>query len=363
MSTETKYIIAFDESGNTGQDLLNKDQPVFVLASVLMSSESAQKHLAPLTRYGAKEVKYSKLKATRRGQQLLMEFLLSPELSSVNIMVSVYHKTYMIVGKMVDLLVENQTYRDGLDLYKDGANIGLVNLMYYGIPAAIGKGPFTKLLEFFTAMIRTGTAQAIKSFYGALGKIYDSVPEELQSLLAPLLTSRDILGEVFTESNRRTLDPALPSFFEQCSHWSQQLASPFEVLHDNSKAIAAEKQAIELMMAPLEDKVLIGYDRRKQLFPLNALGITFGESHNDPRLQIADLLAGACATWTAGHSGATGDRWFLEMLDLLRLDRFIKGFIWPSREFTPKELGTDTGYGIDAIRHMTDYIVKKATET
>ena len=38
-----KNIVYFDESGNTGQDMLNKDQKVFVLASVDFNEEEQKK--------------------------------------------------------------------------------------------------------------------------------------------------------------------------------------------------------------------------------------------------------------------------------------------------------------------------------
>jgi len=40
--TDEPSIITMDEAGNTGENLLDRDQPVFALAAVHMSAERAQ---------------------------------------------------------------------------------------------------------------------------------------------------------------------------------------------------------------------------------------------------------------------------------------------------------------------------------
>jgi hypothetical protein len=40
--------VAFDESGNSGQNLLDPDQPVYTLASVARADEEVSTRVAPL---------------------------------------------------------------------------------------------------------------------------------------------------------------------------------------------------------------------------------------------------------------------------------------------------------------------------
>jgi hypothetical protein len=51
----------------------------------------------------------------------LSEIVKSP--SKVKVMI--YHKLYMIVTKIVNILVEELARKDGIDLYKKGVNIVL----------------------------------------------------------------------------------------------------------------------------------------------------------------------------------------------------------------------------------------------
>ncbi|PXX46972.1 DUF3800 domain-containing protein [Undibacterium pigrum] len=72
-----------DESGNTGSDLLNKEQPLFSLASTCLDADVAAGLVGPLLCRGQTEAKYSKLKSSVSGQKTLIEFFMSPELSSL----------------------------------------------------------------------------------------------------------------------------------------------------------------------------------------------------------------------------------------------------------------------------------------
>lgn len=54
-----------DESGNTGVDLLNADQPLFSLASTNLDSERAAALVRPLRRQKQVEAKYTKLRGSK----------------------------------------------------------------------------------------------------------------------------------------------------------------------------------------------------------------------------------------------------------------------------------------------------------
>jgi hypothetical protein len=61
--------VGFDESGNTGEDLLNAQQPVFVLASVHVSEEDASSLLGLRTR----ELHFTREKNSQKGRQKILE--------------------------------------------------------------------------------------------------------------------------------------------------------------------------------------------------------------------------------------------------------------------------------------------------
>jgi len=64
-------IVAFDETGNTGDNLLDPDQPVFVLASVQLPDEDTVRVLGD----PAGEIKFAKLKRSRVGERRILSIL------------------------------------------------------------------------------------------------------------------------------------------------------------------------------------------------------------------------------------------------------------------------------------------------
>ena len=71
--------------------------------------------------------------------------------------VTVIHKGYMIIAKVVDMLIEPLAHRDGLDLYKQGCNIALANLYYTVMPEVCGEIEFRIFQKRFVEMIRKKT--------------------------------------------------------------------------------------------------------------------------------------------------------------------------------------------------------------
>ena len=65
--------IYFDESGNTGQDMLNKEQKVFVLASVNYDNQELEK-IKNIFNIN-EEVHFKKLKNSSIGRKKIISFL------------------------------------------------------------------------------------------------------------------------------------------------------------------------------------------------------------------------------------------------------------------------------------------------
>ncbi|QHE89213.1 DUF3800 domain-containing protein (plasmid) [Hydrogenophaga sp. BPS33] len=62
-----------DESGNTGVDLLNSDQPLFALSSTSLAESTCRELVCPLLVQRQREAKYTRLKGTARGQRALLD--------------------------------------------------------------------------------------------------------------------------------------------------------------------------------------------------------------------------------------------------------------------------------------------------
>lgn len=356
----TNPLIAFDESGNTGQDLLNPGQPIFSLASVYLSATETEEAVGILSAHTGQELKFSNLIRSAAGRRRVLSFLQSPCANSDKVKAYVVHKRYMIVGKIVDLLIEPLAHRDGLNLYEQGCNIAMTNLYYTCLPTVCGEDEFNDFLGKFVEMIRRKDECSITAFYQSCQRMYRSAKlPEFKKDLVVIHKSIEIIDEILQASDASQLDPSVTSFVEHCATWGSSLGRDFDVIYDESKPIRQKQTLLSLLMAKDEPEVQVGYDYRKMVLPLKATGIKFGDSKEVKQLQVADVVAGATAYWARGFTGGIADKDFCEKLESLGIRSLVTGCLWPSADVTPKELGTEEVGGVDLIGFMTQLISRQ----
>ena len=353
--------VAFDESGNTGGDLLNIQQPVFALASICLSRSQAQAFLSPLRTAQTQEIKFSRLRRTHAGRTSIVELLSDHALQKHCPKISVVHKRYMVITKIVDLLVETLAYEGGLDMYKEGANIATSNLHFYCMPVYCGEGRTKAFLRRFVDMIRRRTPESIRKFYSCASLLYQNCQDkQYKSALSPILLSERVVDSVLAYNNKNSVDPAIPTFFQHCAWWGEELDGPFDTLHDESKPILQEKEFLQRFMSQSKNVATIGYDRRKFQFPLRARSIAFGKSSRDSRLQVADILAGSAAHWALGLLIEKDKRNpFWAQIESADIAQFIRGVLWPTTDVSPQTLETEYSDGSNAVEAMAKYLRSK----
>ena len=350
--------VVFDESGNTGGDLLNTQQPVFALASICLTRTQAQEFLTPLRTAQTQEVKFSRLRRTHAGRASIVDLLSNQALQDHTPQISIVHKRFMVITKIVDLLVETLAYEDGLDLYKDGANIAMSNLHFFCMPVYCGEGRTRTFLRRFVEMIRRQTPQSVRKFYSFARLLYQNCQDhEYKRALSPILLSERVVASILANNNKNSVDPAIPTFFQHCAWWGEQLGGPFDTLHDESKPILQEKRSLARFMSRSENVMNIGYDRRKFQFPLRAKTIAFGKSRQDSRLQVADILAGSAVQWALGWLTEEDKRSpFWAEIDGADIARFVRGHLWPTTDVSPQALETEYSGGTSAVDAIAEYL-------
>lgn len=116
-------------------------------------------------------------------------------------------------------------------------------------------------------------------------------------------------------------------------------------------------------MQPESYQSLIGYDTRKFQFPLKSQGINFGDSKNDKRLQLADIIASTTNFWLNGQVSAPRNQEFWDAIDKLDISQFIINGISPippDPELTIQALGINSNDSdIDAVDFITDFLERE----
>jgi len=353
--------VGFDESGNTGEDLLNKQQPVYVLASVHVSDEDA----ASLLGTRSQELHFVREKNSQEGRRTLLNILSADVLSPDNVKVYVVHKRYMITAKLVDVLLEPVFHEDGIDLYIDGAAVAMANLLHAVWPAFSAEG-FARLQESFVRALRQRTPEAAEEFYDSVEYLAHRTKCEPDFAFLALALSKSHFAEELAglHSGKLSpeLDPALTSLHALTHYWSRAIGE-FEVVHDESKHVITWEQMLRKWWKPKDNPLELRTWHGEVLrFPLNVADLTFARSHESPLVQLADVVAGAVCAVANSLIGSTSNTRFAEELERLGVLQWVVQCIWPSLDIAPGALGVRPGASPSVADQMARWLARGEKE-
>ena len=362
MSTKPRHTVAFDEAGNTGQNLLDAEQPVSVLASVFVEEGTAAELVRPLQPRGAREAKF----ARRRGPEFdraVIDLVNSDFIERATVKVGMYHKRFMLTTKIVDLLVEPMMYRMGHNLYAQARNHALANLLHAVTPIFCGPGSLDELHRRFMVMVREKSVKNIGMFYIYLARLCErSTSRSFAETLTVVSATEPYANGLLDEWDLTALEPALPAFAELAAHWTATLDGRFDILHDDSKPLARERakplarerERLEKLMRQDVEPFEVERGGVGAVFPIAADRLRFVGSHEYPQVQLADILAGALRRAARARILHLGD----PLAEPVLRSRLVTngGFwaVWPDTAITPKQLGTETWDGAEALNRVTD---------
>jgi hypothetical protein len=149
--------VFFDESGNTGQNLIDEADPIFVLASCSLQADQEQEAFSHLQQFKGPELKFSRLRKNPAGQRAVLAFLGSASVTSHTAAAVVFHKPFMVVTKYCDLVLEPSFRKAGADFYARGANIATANLLATTMPVLLNRTTWFSFLSLFVRVVRERT--------------------------------------------------------------------------------------------------------------------------------------------------------------------------------------------------------------
>jgi hypothetical protein len=287
--------IACDESGYEGENLIGATTEVFAHASVRLTTESATDCILETRdriRSPAQEYKSNHL--LREKHRSVLEWLLGP-LGPIhgNAHVHLTDKTFFVVGRVIDLLVDGVTEPDrramAVTLYREGR-------------PAFGREPWEAFLKSFNDLMRPrnrrGTEISVDSFFGMAEALrlaaVGSAAGQIMGLLCKARPRADAVRARLLDSPRTipALDPLLPAIVRAVVHWSEG-GTPVWIVHDEHTTLTVER------IAQLKERLC---DPRPRL-----AGLRLVDSRADARVQVADFLAGVARKIASDELNDRGD--------------------------------------------------------
>jgi hypothetical protein len=279
--------IACDESGFSGTNLLDPATPVITHASVDLRVDEAVELIAALRsglRFSPTEFKSGQfLRGPNAGEAL--EWFLAALRGRAH--VHLVDKEYFLVTRIVDLFVAEPSYADGTRLTRDRRPAALA---LYRAGRAAGRD-WDVFLASFVELVRIKRRRrpdprAVERFFQTRDALVaDGLGAQAEGVLAGLGRSRVWAVLTRLSDDDRSipppLEPMLPALAETVLFWSGGQRRVL-VIHDEQSALTAGR------LSRLQ-QVLAGASPAR-MSPL--AGLVMVDSRDDPRVQVADLLAG-----------------------------------------------------------------------
>jgi hypothetical protein len=335
-------IVAFDESGNTGDNLLDPAQPIYVLASIHIGEADAAALIAEAAPHAAGELRSSRLRRSHAGREKVISILSSDLISPGQARITPMHKPYAVVARLFDYLIEPTLYHHGLDAYDRGLHVAYANLLFREAPVACGEYAWSRLLDAFISLCRNPSQMTVEIMLHALRRCLAvcgrGTVQQLLLLIPPmrqLLADRLIRDQGYGIGARDMLDPAITSLLENCITWPERLG-PIVVEHDESSVVARWRDKLAVLSSPDAAAEIGEYWAARIPHPLAVDEIRLRDSATSARLQLADVIAGAGVAWLSQFvAGAATDEQFAAALTDVGIGELVENEVWPE----PTEVG------------------------
>jgi len=289
--------IACDESGFSGTNLLDPAIPVITHGSVDLCVGEAVELIAALRsgRWSLNEFKSGQFLRGPKAGEALEEFLAA---LSGRAHVHLVDKEYFLVTRIVDLFLAEPSYAAGTRLTQDHRPAALA---LYRARRSGGRD-WGVFLAAFVELVRTKRRHqpdrsVVERFFQARDALAgDGLGAPAEGVLDGLSRPRvwDVLTRLTNDdpSIPPPLEPMLPALAETVLFWSDGQRQVL-VIHDEQSALTPGRlRRLQQVLADGAGPVGAGEAGASPARVSPLAGLVAVDSRDDPRVQVADLLAG-----------------------------------------------------------------------
>jgi uncharacterized protein DUF3800 len=266
MTSQSWVEVACDESGFSGTNLLDPASPVITHASADLSVAAAADVIDVLRARLHRRTEYKSNQLLRPEQRPALEWLLTTLQGHAH--VHVIDKTAYVAARVVELFTEEPSYGAGTSLGTDHTEL----------VAALRHR--TGFLAAFVDLARTKRVRLMD--HAAVDRFFATMPADVPALRG-LTRSRveEVMQRLIDEDPELPppLEPLVPALAETVLYWSAD-GRQVAVVHDEQSALTPGR------VARLGAFLAAGAE------PGPLRSFVQVDSRSDPRVQVADFLAG-----------------------------------------------------------------------
>ena len=290
--------VYFDEAGYTGTNLLDKDQPYFVYASVAvddpLAAERKINSVKKRYRLQGRELKGAQLVKHRRGRDAVEEILVEYQHCT---WLAIHDKEYALACKFFEYMIEPLFSCCNSVFYAAGFHRFVAKLLYLQLKAR--ETDVEHVFSRFDQLIRSGDVAALRELVVPPGNRARLLPQ--MNLLLSLVEIEEarirqelqvVAGEHGTPA--WALDLSMGAVFNLLQLWGTRY-STLRAVCDRSRPLKVHEEVFNAMVGRTKraEQSLLGR-KRPLTFNLSE-PIILADSHTNPGVQIADVIASAIA--------------------------------------------------------------------
>jgi hypothetical protein len=290
-----------DESGYTGFDLSNPEQPFQGAAAIAIEDDDAARLIKEhFPRLQANELKYRAL-SRRAGNHPRLLALLRDLLGGYKSVTYVCDKRFLLILMFCDYAVEPWYYKRGCNFYEDGQSYGMASLLAMAGPTLLGKVEFAALLSAFQRAVKEKSRESLHDLIAAARRTdWEKLPEAIGPL------ARDAAPEclIAIATPGVSTDAAMVVLQSLISRMEVMSDGAYRVEHDQSKNLESYHDLLERFIAHDAEIELRQSEIASFKFPLKLTQVKQVDSKTSPAVQLADVMIGAAleaANTMTGH--------------------------------------------------------------
>ncbi|MBZ9678240.1 DUF3800 domain-containing protein [Mesorhizobium sp. ES1-1] len=289
----TLTTIYFDESGNTGTELLDVQQPYFTTGSTdIPEDEAADIIKRCFPRHKGPELKSKEIFKRRQGRQAFLAFAKEVGQRPERFVATKINKRFTVLCKMVDHLVEPLWYAKGYDFYKGDYAARYANTAYFAFTNFLDQDAVTAVLTAFNDFARFPEANLLNALRTTLKNVEMNAHEGAKIFLEPMIEGTARLDGTDLKSLADTNDIHVTSLVSSMGHWQSRHGGAFAVVHDESMHFFSRSERWAAMTDPNHPPQVIHVGEKTLTLPISVVSTTSALSHQCPSLQLCDLVAG-----------------------------------------------------------------------
>lgn len=286
-SPEQRYVY-IDESGYTGNDLLNREQPNLAFSAIYISEEEAtQLKDKYFSRSQIPELKHRVLCRRRANWDKLLATQ-KELLDCHNGLSYIAQKEYMCVLKLFDICIEPVFFSNGLDFYENGQFLELASVVKLAAPQFWGEERYADLLHLFQTAITDKKMESVRDLQAHARSL---LRFEMGEYLRPIADGHPAFIDSILHDHAST-DVAISLLCGLISRLETMIDEPYAIIHDKSSALANYHDFLTSLIDVESEYHFDISDLCRFSYPLKFSGVAEYDSKEKIGIQLVDILVG-----------------------------------------------------------------------